>query len=1089
MFLNERCIMHFLWIAVTIYFNFVRVNCVRIEKNGYKAIAIAFSEQTQQNSIDFEKLKSVLSNASELLYHATRRRSYLEEFILVLPSAWTNNGACEEYVTEAPEKVDIYFTESPEVSEIRTQHSKGCGQEGDIIYVPSKWLHGEVYDLAAQFVQQWSIFRYGVFQEKPEKPGTCLSNSDDTWSPAGCYNTELDVVPQFGENGLPVCYFPKNFTDRSDLVSSIMFTANSSTVLNYCDGSPSFPHNTIAPSLHNRICEGQTVWSVIKNTEDFIYGRNLPLKDAKPPSSTAFRCFRESKPHVTLTVQNSSVDVLSETITEIRYALLHFLTNMVTSDSSVNLLTFSESASSQSVALKLEDKKDLSVILDSQLKQNNPVSSVCFSCGLEKAYEEASDNHHSSQVVVLLSWESSYDNKKTSNVIELIQSHPKTLLYLLFIDDDDTVNDIVPSSLVEAVQGVGGRIFRLTNDPVFMVTQLNIALLDAFRNVLGTEDQSVVVHEKVYDNVTSDFTDTFLTPRVVRGRVLYTMHCRTRGIIRNVNGTCNDWDTDSLTYKCGNEFFTNYYKPPVTVWRHHFERFDNFRPIVCSSLAMMRFEKPSTSPFTVRGWLNYNKITPGRNALIIYAEVFGTEYQDVHVEARISGPGLESFRLDLRDNGNGDPDIVKGDGIFSRYFTSFTQKGTYVVSVHAMCRVPERDITYADDIPEYDERKLTQMKIIGTFSVSQRPAEEDILPPNRITDLTVVSINHQNRTILLQWTAPGDDYDYGKAYQYIFKLSHSWMTLLDFTFNEKENILLIQPGFFPAESGVLQSLEFQFLQSNKNATYYIGALATDEIGNKAKVSNIVQIHFTDVEVTVIDNLTTSSENTNYNQTSTSHSTDINSNTEVTNNATDFETTESIMEDNINITGSKVKDGIFIERKTAIIAFSTVGAIILLLIIINIIVCCCCFMKKKKSNKPKKLSRKASLRPPYNLNIAYRRGSESSLDGETRVGNSLRTSVDQSSNYSNLQGGIQSEQRYAYHTNKSLMNKEGNQGRKNELGFKVVQAMPAYASSSLSRFVSRDTELDKGFEPEDKGLNIAHKSTNRGDAHMYPLGTV
>lgn len=61
------------------------------------------------------------------------------------------------------------------------------------------------------------------------------------------------------------------------------------------------------------------------------------------------------------------------------------------------------------------------------------------------------------------------------------------------------------------------------------------------------------------------------------------------------------------------------------------------------------------------------------------------------------------------------------------------------------------------------EMKVSQTKSIGTFRVIQTPPKEDILPPNRVCDLKVLSINSKNRTVLLQWTAPGDDYDYGKG--------------------------------------------------------------------------------------------------------------------------------------------------------------------------------------------------------------------------------------------------------------------------------------------------------------------------------------
>lgn len=86
-------------------------------------------------------LQHVLSNASEILFHATRNRSYFEEFILVIPPTWTNVSGCDGDVNEVPRSIDIYVTDVPSLT---TQHSRGCGEVGDVIYMPINWLTGEV---------------------------------------------------------------------------------------------------------------------------------------------------------------------------------------------------------------------------------------------------------------------------------------------------------------------------------------------------------------------------------------------------------------------------------------------------------------------------------------------------------------------------------------------------------------------------------------------------------------------------------------------------------------------------------------------------------------------------------------------------------------------------------------------------------------------------------------------------------------------------------------------------------------------------------------------------------------------------------
>lgn len=53
----------------------------------------------------------------------------------------------------------------------------------------------------------------------------------------------------------------------------------------------------------------------------------------------------------------------------------------------------------------------------------------------------------------------------------------------------------------------------------------------------------------------------------------------------------------------------------------------------------------------------------------------------------------------------------------------------------------------------------------GSSRVSETPENwqpgDDILPPIKITDLTVTATSYQNGTVALSFTAPGDDLDQG----------------------------------------------------------------------------------------------------------------------------------------------------------------------------------------------------------------------------------------------------------------------------------------------------------------------------------------
>lgn len=291
--------------------------------------------------------------------------------------------------------------------------------------------------------------------------------------------------------------------------------------------------------------------------------------------------------------------------------------------------------------------------------------------------------------------------------------------------------------------------------------------------------------------------------------------------------------------------------------------------------------------------------------------------------------------------------------------------------------------------------------------------------------------------------------------------------MTDFAFNLKENLLLDTGNYQPAKNGVTENLNVQCLMCNVNTTYYIALQATDNHCNKGRVSNIVQLYFNDFPSIDKENIITTSPP------------DL-----IKDSTFDF-TTITIAENMTIITENHTKDGIFIEKNIFIIAVSSLGILILIIIILNIIICCCC-CKKQQSDKPKKLSKEASLRPPHNLNIAYKHGSESSLNDEQVATNSLSTLAAQSFVYSNTDEQ-NSLERYSYHTDRSLRNKMESQSKRNDLGFKLVQPMPAYATSSLSRFVAKhrgEHELS-----QNKPNTIEASRLHADDTHIYSLGQV
>ncbi|GFQ91821.1 calcium-activated chloride channel regulator 2 [Trichonephila clavata] len=1081
----------FLTIVFSYYLCYLNVSSVHIENNAYKGISISVSENVKEQYFDFEKLKAVLTKSSEIIYHATKKRSYFGEFIISLPSSW-NARMCTEFENKAVQKVDIHLTNSIGESGLRTKHSKGCGEEGDMIYMPHNWLYGNKKELAHQFAQQWSIYRYGVFEEEPIKEESCHL-TENSWTPVGCYNIKVNSEPTF-KDGLPLCSLPSDFFEQKQLHSSLMSISNSSNILYFCDGTSSFPHNPTMPTLHNNLCKGRTVWSVIENSNDFKHGINLPLPNKIPPASPKFKCFRERPVQVIFAIQNNTVKMdLSEEMIQMGSSLYEFLANVAPKDSTIDVVMFSDSNdTSKSLHLDVTDSKKLSEALEYHVKTFRPIFDVCLSCGFEKALAVTQDSSPS-PIIILISWESALINQKPSVLVESIRRYPKNArLHLVLVEDTET--EVVPVDLINAVRSLGGLIYSLPKELVFMASKLQLILSNIVKNHLQLEDRILVIHEANYHNISANFMDSFTTPSGGFEKMVYYMYCNPNrnSVIRSNNVNCTSLGrptTEVGAFKCGEIKDFTEETVPMKNWQYSFSYLVSTTPVHCSSVAMLVASSSSTTTstdsFTMRGWLSEYVISIPENVLIIYVEIIGSS-RKFKVHAQISGPGLTSpVLIELRDNGNGDPDVKANDGIYSRYFTSLSNKGTYTVSVSAELKTETRGASFVEGTQRI-QHSSSQKKDIGFFYVNKPAPDIDILPPNRIADLNVVSVNHENRMVQLQWTAPGNDYDFGQASAYEIKYSQQPSSLSDLYFNGEENsIFETASALSPNVSGDTELYEFYFPEAYNSEVYYVALRAVDVHNNTGGISNIVQIYLNQSNTVITDKTVSSTEST---KPTPPEIQTTNNSTDGTVQTSDANEITSTINDNISTVSPQPKDKEeFFDEKTIII-LSSAGGILLLIIIIDIIICCCYIKKRKRSSGSKKLSRKESLRPPYNMNIAYQEDSNSSgnTDNFTRV--STSTLADPNEYTQPQTRNKTSSPSYSYHTSRSIEDKARKDSR--ELGFKLVQTHPAYANSSLSHYNARLREVDTESETEFKSpVPQPQTPTSIKGAQVYPLGVV
>ena len=114
-------------------------------------------------------MQTLLEISSHELNEQLAGRAYFQSFTIVVPSSWKDHfyDFGEEEVSGLGARDPDIVIESGD-GDPYVEHSRGCGVQGDVIYVPDKFFDGSVNttEAAGKFVNRWIDFRFGVFDYK-----------------------------------------------------------------------------------------------------------------------------------------------------------------------------------------------------------------------------------------------------------------------------------------------------------------------------------------------------------------------------------------------------------------------------------------------------------------------------------------------------------------------------------------------------------------------------------------------------------------------------------------------------------------------------------------------------------------------------------------------------------------------------------------------------------------------------------------------------------------------------------------------------------------------------------------------------------
>ena len=295
-----------------------------------------------------------------------------------------------------------------------------------------------------------------------------------------------------------------------------------------------------------------------------------------------------------------------------------------------------------------------------------------------------------------------------------------------------------------------------------------------------------------------------------------------------------------------------------------------FEKVQYSRVSVSALGEPSNEDWArLESWtsVGHEGVNALQTPVVVYARLtrHNSPVINATVVATVHRPGgAQPVTVTLRDSGSGYPDITAGDGIYSAYFTQFSSEpGFYSVLVTASNSEGQASLpraSQADQSPPaccgsalpfsftVPTTPFTRHDLSGSFFVQEgsqfylrqgSPQRNDVFPPSRVTDFSLVEYLDNSLYVTLAWTAPGNDYDFGKAFRYEIRCYTNREALREENFTDMGILVHTSLIPVPEEYGSEQRSTVGIPWPNE--VFFYAIVAYDEEGNRGQVSNVVSV--------------------------------------------------------------------------------------------------------------------------------------------------------------------------------------------------------------------------------------------------------
>ncbi|XP_073499255.1 calcium-activated chloride channel regulator 1-like [Phyllobates terribilis] len=851
-------------------FSMLQSSFIQLNNGSYEDIVIAINTGLQENDLLIEKIKQMVTEASAYLFQATENRLSIRNVKILIPLTWTLKNSYEASTKESYDKADIIisnpflkFGDSPYTTQYR-----GCGEQGEYIHLTPDYLLNanlsSVYGSPGRtFVHEWAHLRWGVFDEYSTdipyyisgelkvEATRCSANlkgnnimqecDEDVCSVRNC-----KVVDETGLYEQGCLFLPEKV---QNVQQSIMYSAAIPSITSFCNDSN---HIIEAPSPQNRMCNCHSTWDIIMSSKDII--STPPRSDTDLPVPT-FTLMQSRRRVITLAFDVSASMGPSGRLIRLLQGANFFLTQIVETGTYVGIVeiyTYAYTISELSLINNEKDRATLISFLPStvvnsgadickgileSLKVNKKLygstigTEILLASDGDFDLETCSGDILASGAVIHIITLGSETSKKLEDIAHMTggQKHfakdassTNDLLYAFSALSNQNGNITQQSILLESRSSnlepegcLNGTIF--IDSTVGMSTLFLVTWQGGVPSIRLKDPKGTIYNEAQFtNNIISKSSKLQIPLKAETGAWNYTL--------------CNNLNTNQVSGMTATSMAAAENVPPITV-KVHMNKDTNDYP----------------------------------DPMIIYASV----HQDLltitnlRMTAIVEAESGNPMALELLDNGAG-ADVFKNDGVYSRYFTSFSQNGRYNLKVHVESKETENTLVlprnHALYIPGYIENGGESMNpprpsvteddlritvghigrtasggsfIVNNVPISPRPV---IHKPCKIIDLEA---NTQRNSVVLSWTASGEDLDQGKASQYDLRMSTNLRDLRD---NFKNSTAIDISSITPQLFGSSEKFTFEpgIMIGENETVLYFALTAINKDNQESDISNIAQ---------------------------------------------------------------------------------------------------------------------------------------------------------------------------------------------------------------------------------------------------------